>query len=111
MSYLSKEYRLNNSRDFKKIYKSGKKWHTPSFVAFFSPDSNISIAFVTSKKVGNAVLRNKSRRRLRAVMLSYENKLLSGKYIFVAKETLKDRTYKQMLNDFKFAFSRMNLLK
>ena len=44
-------------------------------------------------------------------MLSYENKLLSGKYIFVAKETLKDRTYKQMLNDFKFAFSRMNLLK
>ncbi|PHR71260.1 MAG: ribonuclease P protein component [Arcobacter sp.] len=111
MSYLSKEYRLNNSRDFKKIYKSGKKWHTPSFVAFFCSATNTSFAFVTSKKVGNAVVRNKARRRLRAAILSYKDTLITGSYIFVAKDSLTERSYKQMMSDFKFTFTRMNLMK
>lgn len=53
-----------------------QKWHTDSFVAFYKPDEELKLAFVTSKKIGNAVLRNKARRRLRA--LFYPMKTVSN---------------------------------
>lgn len=66
---------------------------------------------MTSKKVGNAVERNRARRRMRAVFLSYENKVLSGKYIFVVKDKIKERNYEELIKDFNFALKRLELLK
>ncbi|WP_419766441.1 MAG: ribonuclease P protein component [Arcobacter sp.] len=111
MSCLSKEHRLNSSRDFKQLYQSGKKWHTPSFVAFFRSSEKLEIGFVTSKKVGNAVYRAKARRRLRAIVLENEEKIITGKYIFVAKDELLKKSYVQLQKDFNFAFKRLNLYK
>ncbi|MGM0518675.1 MAG: ribonuclease P protein component [Campylobacterota bacterium] len=111
MSCLSKKYRLNSQRDFNKLYKSGKKWHTGSFVAFFSLDEKFKIAFVTSKKVGNAVLRNKARRRARALFKTYENRVKTGKYIFVIKKEIHQKDYKDLKRDFDFALKRLELLK
>ncbi|RXJ79802.1 ribonuclease P protein component [Arcobacter sp. F2176] len=111
MSCLSKEYRLNSSRDFRQIYQSGKKWHTPSFVAFFRSSEKLEIGFVTSKKVGNAVFRNKARRRLRAIVLENENKIITGKYVFVAKDELFNKSHTELQKDFNFAFKRLNLYK
>ncbi|WP_428025727.1 ribonuclease P protein component [Arcobacter sp.] len=111
MSCLSKEHRLNSSRDFKQLYQSGKKWHTSSFVAFFRSSENLQIGFVTSKKVGNAVLRSKARRKLRAIVLENENKIIAGKYIFVAKDELINKSYADLQKDFNFAFKRLNLYK
>ncbi|WP_071627064.1 ribonuclease P protein component [Poseidonibacter lekithochrous] len=111
MSYLSKNHRLNSSKDFNKLYKSGKKWHTTSFVAFFSSDEHLKAAFVTSKKVGNAVLRNKARRRMRALFTTYDKQIKSGKYIFVVKNTINDRDFLGLKKDFDFALKRLDLLK
>ncbi|MEA1914349.1 MAG: ribonuclease P protein component [Campylobacterota bacterium] len=111
MSYLSKDYRLNSQRDFSRIYRSGSKWHTHSFVAFFMPDEKFSFGFVTSKKIGNAVVRNKARRRLRAVVNDLASKLKTGKYIFVAKDTLAHNDYDKLKKDFHFAFKRLELYK
>ncbi|RBQ29649.1 ribonuclease P protein component [Aliarcobacter vitoriensis] len=111
MSCLSKEYRLNTQRDFSKLYKSGKSWHTPSFVAFFNLQTTTKIAFVASKKVGNAVARNLARRRMRAVLLTYDNKIKNGNYIFVAKSSIKDRNFIELKKDFDFAIKRLELLK
>jgi len=66
---------------------------------------------VTSKKVGIAVVRNKARRRMRAIFLSYENKVLSGKYIFVVKDKINDRDFDELKRDFNFALKRLELLK
>jgi len=69
------------------------------------------LAFVTSKKVGNAVKRNSARRRLRALFLTNENKVQLGKYIFVAKDAIHDRTIQELQKDFNFAFKRLELYK
>ncbi|APW66276.1 ribonuclease P protein component [Poseidonibacter parvus] len=111
MSCLSKRHRLNSSKDFNKLYKSGKRWHTSSFVAFFGSNDTLNAAFVTSKKVGNAVLRNKARRRMRALFATYENQIKSGKYIFVVKNTIHDKSFSQLKKDFDFAFKRLELLQ
>ncbi|AXH15631.1 ribonuclease P protein component [Malaciobacter mytili] len=111
MSCLSKKHRINSSSDFNKIYKSDKKWHTHSFVAFFSPNTNLKVAFVASKKVGKAVERNRAKRRLRGMFVSFENKVISGNYIFVAKQNIFERDVKELEKDFLFALKRLELLK
>ncbi|NVJ52922.1 ribonuclease P protein component [Arcobacter sp. CECT 8983] len=111
MSCLSKSHRLNNSRDFNQLYKSGKKWHTHTFVAFFSSGENFNLAFVASKKVGNAVKRSEAKRKLRALCLKFEDKLKTGKYIFVAKERLFEKDFKTLEKDFMYAMKKLQLLK
>ena len=61
--------------------------------------------------MGNAVQRNKARRRLRAIVLENEEKIISGKYIFVAKQELLGKTYTELKKDFNFAFRRLELYK
>lgn len=48
---------------------------------------------------------------MRAIFLSYENKVLSGKYIFVVKDKINDRDFEELKKDFNFAFKRLELLK
>ncbi len=80
-------------------------------MAFFKPDEELKLAFVTSKKIGNAVQRNKARRRLRAFVLSYENNIKTGKYIFVAKEKINENDFDKLKKDFNFAFKRLEIFK
>ncbi|MDX4062363.1 ribonuclease P protein component [Aliarcobacter skirrowii] len=111
MSCLSKDFRLNSQKEFNKLYKSGKSWHTSTFVAFFMPNLKSKFAFVASKKIGNAVLRAKAKRRLRATLLLYDNRLKDGSYIFVAKNPINEKSFIDLQKDFNFAFKRLELLK
>ncbi|MEA2050440.1 MAG: ribonuclease P protein component [Campylobacterota bacterium] len=111
MSCLSKSHRINTQKEFNYIYKSNKKWHTVSFVVFFQKSDKLNVAFVSSKKVGNAVLRNRSRRKLRALVLEKEDTLINGKYIFVAKPALFERDHKTLQKDFNYAIKKLGLSK
>ncbi len=69
----------------------------------------INVAFVTSKKVGNAVKRNKARRRLRALFLEFEPLLKNGNYILVAKNEIENRDYITIKKDFKWTMNKLKL--
>ena len=65
---------LKKSYQFKKALKE-KKFHTDFFSVFATKNfykpkyrSNLLISFVTKKKIGNAVKRNKIRRKLKAIV-------------------------------------------
>ena len=73
------------------------------------PAQTSKFGFVTSKKIGNAVIRNKARRRLRAVVQQNCTNLKTGYYIFVAKEEITGHDSKKLQNDFNFAFKRLEL--
>ena len=68
--------------------------------------SKLNIAFVASKKVGNAVYRNRAKRLLRALVLEYENTLPKGKYIFVSKGDIFTRDFKTLKLEFKLSFAK-----
>ena len=60
---------LKKNEDFKSLLK-GKKISNKYFTIFFNKilnkdSSNLNVSFVTKKKIGNAVKRNKIRRRLK----------------------------------------------
>jgi len=80
---------LNRSKDFVKILKK-KRLDTKYFTIFFDKNlinSNkyLNISFVMRKKVGNAVIRNRIKRKLKYAVqkISKESKLIDLNYTYV----------------------------
>jgi ribonuclease P protein component len=68
---MEKELRLLKREDFNKIYKYGKSSANKHFVLYFLPQAkvlNFHVGFSVSKKLGNAVVRNRIRRMLKEII-------------------------------------------
>ena len=99
----SKISSLSKSEDFKNIL-NGKKISNPYSTIFFkklSTKSNklLNVSFVTKRKIGNAVKRNKIKRRLRNIMndaIKNININLNYSYLFIAKKNIYDDNYKMI---------------
>ena len=62
-------------------------------------DSKLNISFVTKKKIGNAVKRNKIKRRLRNIVNEAEKKVtlkFNYSYLVIAKSTMLNNEYKNI---------------
>ncbi|HVY97916.1 MAG TPA: ribonuclease P protein component [Dongiaceae bacterium] len=65
--------RLKRRADFLRVAGARRKWAAPGLILQVSPQSEpdprfpVRVGFTASRKVGNAVMRNRARRRLRAV--------------------------------------------
>ena len=64
------------------------------------------VGFTATKKIGNAVKRNRSKRRLRALFLKYSDSLKNGTYVFVAKQSTPDYPSDKLDLEFKKVISR-----
>ena len=85
------ELTLRNQRDFARIYKQGKSKGGRFTVILYKKNGldKTRTAFVASRKVGNSVERNRSRRLMRAAYRSVEPKVKSGyDIIFVARASI-----------------------
>lgn len=112
---------LRKRQDFLRLTKYGHKIPMSSFVLQVLTrnvqDTEIlsplpRVGFTASKKIGNAVVRNKARRRLKAAVASYlkENPISSPvplDLVFIARTTTPVVLFSQILIDFKKAFSRV----
>ena len=85
------ELTLRNQRDFARIYKQGKSKGGRFTVILYRKNGldMTRTAFVASRKVGNSVERNRSRRLMRAAYRSMEPYVKSGyDIIFVARASI-----------------------
>ena len=80
---------LKKSKDFIKILKQ-KKINTKYFTIYFNKNVNnsnqcLNISFVMKKKIGNAITRNRVKRKLKNAVqrISKENKLIDLNYTYV----------------------------
>ena len=91
---------LTKNEDFKSLIK-GKKINNKYLTIFFKKlsDKNINklnISFVTKRKIGKAVIRNKIKRRLKNLMNEAIKKLdinLNYSYLFIAKKNIVEDQY------------------
>ena len=99
----SKISSLSKNDDFKDIL-NGKKISNKYSTIFFRklPNKNnnkLNIGFVTKKKIGNAVIRNKIKRRLRNIMNESIKKTklnLNYSYLLIAKKTIFEDSYRKI---------------
>lgn len=98
---MQKIYRLTNERTFNLLYRKGEKVgdNSLSVICLKSKFDNLKVAFVVSNKIGNAVKRNKIRRRLREIFRSLIPNISFGyTYLVVARDGVKTLSYAQMKN-------------
>ena len=85
------ELTLRKQSDFARIYKQGKSKSSRFAVILYRRNGlrSTRTAFVSSKKVGNSVERNRSRRLMRAAYRNLEPNIKSGyDIIFVARAAI-----------------------
>lgn len=92
---MRKRYKLTlrNQKHFQSVYNRGKSKGSKYVVVLYRPNglSYTRTAFVASKKVGNSVQRNRSRRLMREAYRNLDKKIKSGyDIIFVARNTIND---------------------
>ncbi|NMB61444.1 MAG: ribonuclease P protein component [Chloroflexi bacterium] len=77
---MNRTFRLTQSADFKKVKETGKVYLHPLVKMAICPNGlpNYRFAIVTSKLIGNAVIRNRCRRRLRAILNRKKNRCQMG---------------------------------
>ena len=107
----SKIVSLSKNKDFKSLL-GGKKRSSKYFTLFFKKlnnknSKNLNISFVTKKKLGNAVKRNKIKRRLKNMTNEAVKKNLTNfnySYLVIAKNTVFNDDYtnikKTLFSDF-----------
>ncbi len=80
MKIPKQHHRLLLSREFKVVYAKGRKISTPYFSAFVikTESEHQRLGLTTTRKIGNAVLRNRCRRRLRDAFRFRDLSSLSG---------------------------------
>lgn len=91
MNKSSEPVTLNQNTDFRRLYKRGRSDVNPALVSYYMKNHAgiCRIGVTSSKKIGNAVERNKSRRLIRAAfreVYKQNSKYLQGyDFVFVAR--------------------------
>lgn len=96
---MDKIYRLRSNMEFKKTYKGGKNYWNRNFILYVRKNGldYSRVGYSITKKIGNSVVRNKIRRRMKEVYrLNFHN--IKGGYdlIFIPKRNVVDISYKEI---------------
>ena len=104
---------LSKNEDFKSLIK-GRKINNKYFTIFFKklPTKNnkkLNISFVTKKKLGNAVKRNKIKRRLKNMTneaIKEININFNNSYLIIAKDSILKNEYKDIKKNLFVTFKK-----
>ena len=105
---------IKRSSDFRRIYAKGKSAVSPCVVVYCRKNrlGSNRTGYTVSKKLGNAVLRNRIRRRLREIVRLNGDRLEKGyDLILVARTRAPDAEYRKLEADVLSCCDRLHLLK
>ena len=94
---MRREHRLRRASDIERVRTGGKSWAHPLFVCVVrrrGDDAPNRFAVVTGRRLGNAVVRNRVRRRVREALRALEPKLLPGHdVLLIARPSAAESAY------------------
>ena len=73
MNVVAKLQTVRNKRQFRQVYEQGQKLHTSLFSVFIlkTEGNERRVGITVTRKIGNAVIRNRCKRRLREVLRTF----------------------------------------
>lgn len=111
---LARTYRLTKKKDFRRTYDQGQSLAHPLLVLYYRKKADPigpRIGISVSKKIGNAVIRNKTKRRIRAAIRPFLLQLSDDcDLIFIARAKIKQATYPEIERSMKNLLERSKLI-
>ena len=115
MYELKKEKRLCQNREYQLVYRHGKSFVNKMVVLYVmprSPKQPTRIGFVTGKKIGCAVERNRCRRLMKEVYRLHQFELKDGyDLVLIGRGYLKHARYEEAEKSILQVFRRANVWK
>jgi ribonuclease P protein component len=117
--------RLKTRAEFLSVAAAKRKWVTPGLILQAKPWStgddedgksssrhaldSLGLGFTVSRKVGNAVARNRAKRRLRAAAAEVFSKSAKAgfDYVLIGRKATLDRPYQALVEDLRQALIRL----
>jgi ribonuclease P protein component len=100
---FGKELRLRLRCDFLRIQRRGRKRHTPNFVLASASEPSAGLSRVgvsVSRRVGNAVIRNRLKRRLREFLRLHRQELpFARDLVVIAKPGAAKLSYAELVEE------------
>ena len=108
---MKKKFIVKDSKDFAKIIKKGQCKKNSSFIIHFM-NNNLDYdryGISVSKKLGNAVHRNKYKRRIRNIVDNYKKVYINKQdYIIILRKSGIEKSFQELEKDFFELMNRLN---
>lgn len=111
---MQQHLRLRRSEDFQRLRQVGVTQRHRLLVLSFSQNelSHNRYGFVVGKRLGNAVIRNRTRRRLREVVRVLDPQLKPGHdVVFIARQPLAEQPFETVARTVYELFQRAELFR
>ena len=99
VEFLRKSFRVKKEKDFNAIFKEGESVANRRFVIYRLANSqeHFRVGLSVSKKLGNAVMRNQIKRRIRHILIDHRNELVDNiDFIVIARKGVENLEYAEL---------------
>ena len=108
---MQRQNRLSQNRQFNYVYRRGKKASCKELSLLYVRSKEKSIGFSVSKKVGVAVVRNRTKRRLRESVRPLLPQLKSGLYVFVARPSAAELSFQELSSRARYLLRKVEAMR
>ena len=108
---MERRYRLKKNRAFQYVYRKGHSVACRNLVMLLAPGRELKIGFSVSKKTGNAVTRNRIKRRLRECFRPYLGDVKTGLYVIVARPSAAEAAFDDLKRDVRYLLKKQDALR
>ena len=109
---LKKDYKISTSKEYSFIYKTGKKVPGKYIILILrhnNADFN-RFGIVASKKVGNAVKRNRAKRQIREIIKNNNDSWKKGyDIVLIARTSINETSFAMLEKDLIYLVKRARL--
>lgn len=106
---MQKQFRLQKNKQFQYVYRQGKSSASHHLILLHARNRQLKVGFSVSKKVGNAVVRNRVKRQLREIVRPLTGQLKPGYYVIIARNSAPNASFDRLSTDLEYLIRKQNL--
>lgn len=111
---MERRYRLRQAKDFERLRRGGRQVRHPMLSLSFAPNnlSHNRYGYITTRRLGKAVVRNRVRRRLREVVHLLHPRLRTGfDVVLIARASVIEQPFTVIQRTVSDLFKRAGLIE